>query len=88
MLNRSDEKPIEEVLVDVIRAVASEFNGPYHVAISSDDGGKYIEVRVEMMDSTAPILKEHPKFPLDYVRTFEGRVVVSKVPPLSRKKSF
>ena len=86
-MNKRDEKPIEEILVDIIRVIAGHFSGQYHVVVGSDDGGKVIEVRVEMKDWTRPLLEEHPKFPLSQVRKCDGRVILFKVPPGARKKT-
>jgi len=85
-VNKRDEKPIEEILVDVIRTIAGHFSGQYHVVIGSDDGGKVIEVRIEMKDIGAPLLQEHPKFPISKVRASPGRIILFKVPIGSRKK--
>jgi hypothetical protein len=86
MMNKFNETPIEETLVEVIRMVARLFDGKYHVAIGSDDGGKVIEVRVEMRDTTLPLLTEHPRFPISQLRTYPGRIILFKVPIGGRKK--
>ena len=85
-MNKHNETPIEETLVEVIRTVARLFNGQYHVAISSDDGGKAIEVRIEMKDTGAPLLQEHPTFPIRQLRALPGRIILLKVPAGARKK--
>jgi len=85
-VNKRDEKPIEEILVDVIRTIAGHFSGQYHVVIGSDDGGKVIEVRVEMKDTGAPLLQEHPRFPISQLRAYPHRVILFKVPIGARKK--
>jgi hypothetical protein len=84
----TNEITIEDVLVDVIRIVARHFNGKYHVAIGSDDGGKVIEVRIEMKDIGAPLLQEHPKFPISKLRAQPGRIILFKVPVGARKKTL
>jgi len=85
-MSTTNDKTIEDVLVDVIRLVARHFDGKYHVAIGSDDGGKVIEVRVEMKDTTLPLLTEHPRFPISQLRAYPGRVILFKVPIGGRKK--
>ena len=85
-MSTTNEKSIEEVLVDVIRVAASHFNGQYHVVIGTDDGGKVIEVRVEMKDPQRPLLEEHPKFPVSQIRKCGGRIILFKVPVGARKK--
>ena len=85
-MSTTNDKTIEDVLVDVIRLVARLFDGKYHVAIGSDDGGKVIEVRVEMKDTTLPLLTEHPRFPISQLRAYPGRVILFKVPIGGRKK--
>jgi len=85
-VSTANEITIEEVLVDVIRIVARLFDGNYHVAIGSDDGGKVIEVRVEMKDARAPLLQEHPRFPIAQLRAYPHRVIIFKVPIGARKK--
>jgi hypothetical protein len=86
-MSTTNETTIEETLVDVIRMVARLFDGKYHVTTGSDDGGKVIEVRVEMRDTTLPLLTEHPRFPLHELRKYESRVIVFKVPVGARKKT-
>ena len=86
-MNKRDEKPIEEILIDVIRTIAGHFSGQYHVVIGSDDGGKVIEVRIEMKDIGAPLSQEHPKFPISKVRASPGRIILLKVPAGGRKKT-
>ena len=86
-MNTSNETPIEETLVEAIRIVARLFDGKYHVAIGSDDGGKAIEVRIEMKDTSAPLLREHPKFPIQQLRQLPGRIILLKVPAGGRKKT-
>jgi|TARA_R100000049_G_C1902214_1_gene51906 hypothetical protein len=86
-MSTTNETTIEETLVDVIRMVARLFDGKYHVAIGSDDGGKAIEVRIEMKDTSAPLLREHPKFPIQQLRALPGRTILLKVPLGCRKKS-
>jgi len=85
-MSTTNDKTIEDVLIDVIRLVARLFDGKYHVAIGSDDGGKVIEVRVEMKDTTLPLLTEHPRFPISQLRAYPGRVILFKVPIGGRKK--
>ena len=86
-MNNLSEMPIEEILVEVIRTVARLFDGKYHVAIGSDDGGRAIEVRIEMKDTTAPLLQEHPRFPISQLRAYPGRIILLKVPVGGRKKT-
>ena len=86
-MSTTNETTIEEILVEVIRTVARLFDGKYHVAIGSDDGGRAIEVRIEMKDTTAPLLQEHPRFPISQLRAYPGRIILLKVPLGCRKKS-
>jgi hypothetical protein len=86
-MNNLSEMPIEEILVEVIRTIARLFDGKYHVAIGSDDGGKVIEARVEMRDTTLPLLTEHPRFPISQLRAYPGRIILFKVPVGARKKT-
>jgi len=85
-MSTTNETTIEETLIDVIRMVARLFDGKYHVTIGSDDGGKVIEVRVEMKDTAAPLLQEHPRFPISQLRAYPHRVIIFKVPIGARKK--
>ena len=85
-MSTTNETTIEETLIDVIRMVARLFDGKYHVTIGSDDGGKVIEVRVEMKDTGAPLLQEHPRFPISQLRAYPHRVILFKVPIGARKK--
>ena len=87
-MSTTNEMELEDVLVDVIRSVARKFDGQYHIAIGSDDGGKVIEVRVEMKKAEAPLLTEHPTFPLEELRAYSCRVIIFKVPIGARKKSL
>jgi hypothetical protein len=85
-MSTTNDTPIEDTLVEVIRIVARRFDGHYHAAIGSDDGGKVIEVRIEMKDIGAPLLQEHPKFPISKLRDCPGRIILFKVPVGARKK--
>ena len=76
----------ESSLIDTIRLIANNFDGKYHVIIGSDDGGKVIEIRVEMKNPDAPLAEEHPSFPIRALRDLEGRHVIFKVPLGMRKK--
>tara|TARA_Y100000310_G_scaffold147809_1_gene147076 strand:+ start:2114 stop:2380 length:267 start_codon:yes stop_codon:yes gene_type:complete len=87
-MSTTNEMDLEDVLVDVIRSVARKFDGQYHIVIGSDDGGKVIEVRVEMKNTEAPLMTEHPNFPLEEIRAYSCRVIIFKVPIGARKKSL
>ena len=76
----------EESMIKVIRLIANRFDGKYHVTVGSDDGGRVVEIRVEMIDPLAPLASEHPSFPMKEIRDMPGRNVVFKVPRGLRKK--
>jgi hypothetical protein len=85
-MSRTNEIPLEETLVEVIRIIAKHFDGRYHVEIGSDEGGKTIEVRVEVFDPSLSLLTQHRRFPLNQLRECSGRVIVFRVPEGARKK--
>jgi len=82
-----NEQGAESSLIEAIRLIANNFDGQYHVTIGSDDGGKVIEIRVEMKDPSAPLAEEHPSFPIYSIHGLAGRHVIFKVPVGQRKKN-
>jgi hypothetical protein len=62
-----DKMTKQEAINSLTLEISNYYGGRYEVKTGSDDGGSVLEVFVEVLDPTVPILEQSPDFPLNEI---------------------